>query len=231
MTIFLLFSTAGKPLKTATTTASEPKAWHCRSSDFGKISLIVSCVKARGELRLLPDWELPGEPIEKKGDTQKEGKQKLSSLHFRISPYINIFKLQENSKTIKKYIPGFLCQIFKIKESKICSLTAAFSYQWVYSLGRSRNFQIKFQHCWCLWRSKSMYTIRSILNNKHLSTEILNSSNLPSDRVWQSPFERLFSPESIALRSDRLPATLDRAGLGELLFLFVAAKTCKNISE
>lgn len=33
--------------------------------------------------------------------------------------------------------------------------------------------------------------------------------------------ERLLSPGSTALRSDRLPATLDRAGLGELLFLFV----------
>lgn len=101
VTIFLLFSTAGKPLTTATTTASESKAWHCRSSDFGKISLMVPCVKARGELCLLPDWELPGEPTEKKRDSQKEAKQKLFSLHFRIAHYINIFKLQENSNQLK----------------------------------------------------------------------------------------------------------------------------------
>lgn len=88
VTIFLLFSAVGKPLKTATTTASGSKAVPCLSSLLGRRSPMMLCVRARGELCLLPDWELPGEPSGKK----QEDKKHESSLSVDIF-FIDLFFL------------------------------------------------------------------------------------------------------------------------------------------
>lgn len=68
------------------------------------------------------------------------------------------------------------------------------------------------------------FKVKATSISKHVPSKIiLRIPYLPSDKAWQSPFEWLLSPESIALRSDKLPA-MARADLGEF-FLFVATKT------